>query len=405
MDLRYSSEYEAFRLEVRAFLEESWGRGKRQKQATAEELREFRRLATERCYLYRNYPRRYGGSEQPPDVLKGLILAEEFNAMGAPMELMGPGVYMVAPVLLECGTPWQKEHFIPKTLNGEYRWAQGYSEPGSGSDLASLRSRAELVNGEWVINGHKIWTTRADEANFMFALLRTEPHAAKHAGLSYILFDLRQPGVTIRPIHQINGGRDFSEVFLDNVRTPADWIVGERGGGWAVSKVNLKHERNAIGNTTRTQPVLDSLVRAAKMVRYRGQPAIKDPVIRSRIVAVETQIQAQRWAGYYQTTVQSDGGNPGVLALLNKLTTTNINQELAAIAADIIDTDGLRAPSTDRKGGQERWLNQILGSLALSIAGGTSNIQRNIIAERGLGLPRDHGRDIDPSVADALNGI
>jgi len=228
----------------------------------------------------------------------------------------------------------------------------------------------------------------------MFALLRTEPQAAhKHAGLSYILLNLRQPGVTIRPIRQINDGRDFCEVFLEDVRTPAEWIVGERGNGWAVSKVNLKHERNAIGNTTRTQPVFDSLVRTATKTLYRGRPAINDPGIRRRLVAVETQIEAQRWAGYYQTTVLRRGGNPGVLALLNKLTTTNISQELAGLAADIIDTEGLRAPSEDRKGGQEKWLNQILGSLALSIAGGTSNIQRNIIAERGLGLPRDDSRD------------
>jgi alkylation response protein AidB-like acyl-CoA dehydrogenase len=398
MDLSFSPEYETFRSEVRAFLEESWG-ARRQKHATAAELGEFRRLATGRGYLYRNYPRQYGGSEQPPDVLKGLILAEEFTACGAPMEITGVGVYMVAPVLLEVGSPWQKEHFIPKTLTGEYRWAQGYSEPGSGSDLASLRSRAELVNGEWVINGHKIWTTRANEANFMFALLRTEPNAGKHAGLSYILLDLKQPGVTIRPIHQINDGREFCEVFLENVRTPADWIVGERGNGWAVSKVNLKHERNAIGSTTRTQPVFDSLVRTARKALCRGRPAIEDPAIRARLVAVETQIQAQRWAGYYQMTVASRGGTPGVISLLNKLTTTNITQELAGIAADVIDTDGLRALD-DRRPGNQRWLNQMLGSLALSLAGGTSNIQRNIIAERGLGLPRDDSRDAEQSGSD-----
>lgn len=396
MNLSYSHEYQAFQQEVRQFLAENWhdvrsGRTLR----NAGEVQEFRRRATERGYLYRNFPRLYGGSEQPQDVLRALIIAEEFAQAGAPAEVTGIGMMMLAPTLLECGTQWQKERFVPKTLAGEYKWAQGYSEPGAGSDLASLRSRAELVGDEWVITGHKIWTTRAQEANYMFALLRTERDAPKHAGLSYILLDLQQPGVTIKPIHQINGGREFCEVFLDDARTPADWIVGKRGEGWAVSRVNLKHERASIGSSARSQPVFRSLLRLAQNTVYRGQPAIRDPLIRSRIAAIEGYLEAQRWSGYYQLTLGSRGESAGVLGLTNKVTTTNINQEIAGIAADIIDAAGLRAPGQDGERGAQRWLNQILGSLALSIAGGTSNIQRNIIAERGLGLPRDNADNQD----------
>jgi alkylation response protein AidB-like acyl-CoA dehydrogenase len=388
MNLKFSEEYVAYGTEVRRFLQDHWRADREHRGVMLEQIREFRRLATERKYLYRNYPVRYGGSEQPSDVLKALIISEEFNAVGAPLEVAGVGIHMLAPVLLECGTEWQKDFFIPRTLTGEYKWAQGYSEPGAGSDIASLKSRAVLVGDEWVIHGHKIWTTRANEADFMFALLRTEQHAEKHAGLSYILLDLKQPGVTIRPIHQINGGREFCEVFLDGVRTPAHWIVGDRGHGWAVSKVNLKHERNAIGSTARTQPVFNSLVRLAKKTLYDGRPAIKDPQIRRRLTSVEGYLEAQRWAGYYQLTAQSKGIGVGILGLINKITTSNISQEIAAIATDIIGDAVLRAAPGDGKSGNERWVNQILGSLAISIAGGTSNIQRNIIAERGLGLPR-----------------
>jgi alkylation response protein AidB-like acyl-CoA dehydrogenase len=386
MQLNYDQQYQAFQREIRDFLAGNWRR-----KGEPDRIPEFRRVATDRGYLYRNIPKRFGGSEQTPDVLRALIITQEFAAAGAPLEVPGPGMMMLVPTLLECGTEWQKERFVPRTISGEFKWAQGYSEPGSGSDLASLKSRAELVGEEWIINGHKIWTTRAHEADYMFALLRTEPGALKHDGLSYVLLDMRQPGVTVKPILQINGGREFSEVFLDNVRTPADWIVGKRGEGWAVSRVNLKYERAAIGSSGRSQPVFDSLLRLAHRTQYRGRPAIKDPAIRNRIAAVEGYLEAQRWSGLYQTTLGTRGEPAGVLGYTNKITTTNINQEIAAIAAEIIDSAGLKAPAGEA-GGIERWNNQILGSIALSIAGGTSNIQRNIIAERGLGLPR-HGSD------------
>jgi alkylation response protein AidB-like acyl-CoA dehydrogenase len=389
MQLNYTAEYQEFQAAVRQFLQQQWVE---RPGATASDLSgvaDFRAKATAKGYLYRQYPRRYGGSEQPADVLKAFIIAEEFGKVSAPVEVPGIGMMMLAPVLLECGTEWQKEQFIPKTLTGDYRWAQGYSEPGAGSDLASLKSKAELQGEQWVINGHKIWTTRAHEATHMFALLRTEPEAAKHAGLSYILLDLRQPGVTIRPIHQINGGREFCEVFLDNVRTPADWIVGKRGEGWAISRVNLKHERASIGSSGRSGPAFESLLRLAKKSTLDGQPALQHPQLRGRIAAVGGYLEAQRWSGYYQLTLGCRGESAGVLGLINKITTTNINQEIAAIAAEIIGACGLLAPGGDDGRGPQRWNNQILGSLALSIAGGTSNIQRNIIAERGLGLPRD----------------
>jgi alkylation response protein AidB-like acyl-CoA dehydrogenase len=391
MDLEYSNEHVVFRDEVQAFLDDAWTKPMRANPGDRGAfVREFRLRATERGYLYRAFPRAYGGSEQPADALRAQIIRECFENVRAPLEVAGNGISMFAPTLLERGTSWQKEIFIPKTLSGEYRWAQGYSEPGAGSDLASLRSRAELVGDEWVINAHKIWTSFAYDCTHMFILVRTEPEAAKHEAISYLLLRLDHPGVTIKRIHQISGQSEFCETFLEDVRTPADWIVGARGEGWQVSRTTLKHERNSIGGV-RTLRLLESLVRLAGTTKVGGRWAIEDPVIRDRILTVEGYVQAQMYSGYYQLTRDVAGEAAGIHPLLNKLGATTVGLEIAAIAADIIGDRGLAMPTNEGSGQRnpEQWLNQIFGSLGLSIAGGASNIQRNVIAERGLGLPRE----------------
>jgi alkylation response protein AidB-like acyl-CoA dehydrogenase len=390
MKLTYDQTHLDLQGKVHAFLEGHWKVDRARDPAF---VKEFRTKAVERGYLYRGIPRKYGGSEQAPDVVAAKIINEAFTAARAPQEVPGIGMMMLVPVLLECGTDWQKEKFVAKTVSGEYKWAQGYSEPGSGSDLASLRTRGELRDGEWIINGHKIWTTRAHEANFMFALVRTEPQASKHAGLSYLLLDFKQPGITVKPIRQISGEKEFSEVFLDDVRTPADWIVGERGNGWQISKVNLKHERSAVGAAGRAQALFRSLLKLAKSRQIDGKRAIDHPLFRDRIAAVEGYVNAQLYAGYHLTTLAVEGQTAGTLGLVSKLNNTNIGQLIAGIATDICDRTLLIMPSDTGKVGDERWFKQVMGSLGLSIAGGASNIQRNIIAERGLGLPRS-GSDV-----------
>jgi len=390
MNLRYTEEQELFRASIRRFLSEHWAPERARDQQF---VASFRRRATQEGYLYRGVPRRYGGSEQSPDVVRAQIIREEFGFVRAPMEVPGNGVALLVPTLLEWGTGAQKEMFIEKTVIGEFLWAQGYSEPGAGSDLASLSSRGVLEEDGWHINGQKIWTTLAQNATHMFALLRTEPDAPKHKGISYILFEMDQPGVSIRPIRQINGDSEFCEVFLDDVRAPTDWLVGPRGEGWTVSRSTLRHERNHIGSAARTVPMFDSLVRLAERNEIDGIPAIQHPRIRDALISLEGYLQAQLWAGYYQQTLAARQESAGVLGLCNKLTTTNLFHRIAAISAEIIGDKGLRAPKLGRdRGGDERWVNQMLGSLGQAISGGTSNIQRNIIAERGLGLPRD-GRD------------
>jgi alkylation response protein AidB-like acyl-CoA dehydrogenase len=392
MDLSYGPELEAFRAEVRIFLTQSWPpRGDEAQLPRPQREQRFRERAIERGYVYRSIPKKYGGSEQPPDVLRAQIIREEFGRARAPAEVQGNGVTMLVPTLLDQAAEWQRERFIPKTLTGEYHWAQGYSEPGSGSDLASLRTRGELVGDEWVIHGQKIWTSQATHCQYMFALIRTEPDAPKHAGISYLLIPMKQPGITIRPLKQINGQAEFAEVFFDGARTPADWIVGKRGEGWQVSRSTLKHERSAIGNTGRAAEQLESLLRLAQKATLDGEPALQNEHVRERLAALQGLAFAHKYSGFYQLSCDVAGKDAGVITLMNKLLFTNFGHEVAQLAVELVGSEALLAPDAKSgvRSGQAKWLNQFMGSLGIAIAGGTSNIQRNIIAERGLGLPRD----------------
>jgi alkylation response protein AidB-like acyl-CoA dehydrogenase len=389
MDLSLSADHKAFQTEVRAFLDAHW-----QPSTNDAAIMAFRRLATERGYLYRSIPHRYGGSEQSPDMLKAQIVAEAFAAVKAPMEVSGAGTQMLVPTLLEHGADWQKDHFIRPAIEGSHRWCQGYSEPGAGSDLASLRTRGQRVGDAWVINGQKIWTSHAHVADYMFALVRTEPDAPKHEGLSYLLIDMRQPGIEVRPLRQINGASEFNEVFFTDARTPANWIVGKPGAGWQVSRSLLRHERNMLAGSDRTEGLFKSLLRLARTVTRHGRPAIEDPAVRDRLAVIYGYCQTQKYSGLVQLTRELRGEDPGRLQLMNKLAQSEFAKALSALATDLVGDDALVAPGGKGPGGQgfgsqARWMNQFFGSIGTSIAGGTSNIQRNIIAERGLGLPRD----------------
>lgn len=390
MDLTFGPEYEEFRREVGAFLAAEWGG---RFDPSAEEVRAFRKAATERGYLYRSVPRLFGGSERQPDPLRAEIIREEFARARAPHQVEGIGVEMVVPTLLERGEEWQKEKFVEGTLFGGIVWCQGYSEPGAGSDLASLSTSAVLRDGEWVINGQKVWTTEGHLADYMFALVRTEPDAPnKWAGLSYLLVDMKQPGIDVRPLRQMDGGAEFNEVFLTDVRTPADHIVGSRGEGWSVANSTLKHERAMVGSVKRSEALYRSLVKLAKRTRIDGRPALEQPWVRDRLVILRGYLETQRFSGYLQLTRALANEPAGRLALKNKVLNTDFGQQVSALALDLLGPTAQLAPRPDKPGvrpGDERWMTQFFGSLGLSTAGGTSNIQRNVLAERGLGLPRD----------------
>jgi alkylation response protein AidB-like acyl-CoA dehydrogenase len=385
MDLGFGPEYDSFREEVRSFIASHWPPADGNVKSRENE-RAFVMAAIERGYMHRSIPKRFGGSEQEPDIAKAEIIREELSRAKAPSARI-PGNGLVVPTLLEWGTEEQRQKIIPPTLAGDIVWAQGFSEPNAGSDLAALRTKAELVGDKWIINGQKIWTSYAHKATHMFCLVRTEPDAPKHQGISYLLVDIRQPGVTVRPLTQMTRQREFSEVFFDNAETPADMLVGERGKGWNVTRSTLKHERSGIATMTWSLSMFRDLVKLAKEVERNGRPAIQDPRIREELAAIQGELMSLTYSTYRATSHDVHDREIGWFSTMPKLFMTELAGRISKLARDIIEDD-----FTDMGGERLKWIERFMISLSMSIAGGTSNIQRNIIAERSLGLPRDRSQ-------------
>jgi alkylation response protein AidB-like acyl-CoA dehydrogenase len=395
--LEYGEKYEKFRAELREFLRGWPLRGSEASLPKAEQEAIFRQQGVERGYVYREFPKRYGGSEQESDALADAILREEYWRASAPGDILGQGASLLAPTLLAVGSEAQRERFIPPTLRGEMVWCQGYSEPGSGSDLASVSSRAVLEGGRWVIHGQKIWTSRAAQADWMFGLFRTEPDAPKHAGISYLLIPMDQPGIEVRPLKQISGSLEFNEVFFDGALSAAENIVGKRGEGWQVSRVTLLHERKLMGNPHLLRGHWNDLLDLARRTRRGGRPALADPVLRQRLAAIEGTLRCAETSTMRQLTAAARGEEHEVMLslLVTKLYSTQLGEQIARCAYDLLGAEGLLAPTEAdvaeyaNTGTASGFVEQYLFSLGPLIAGGASNIQRNIIGERALGLPRD----------------
>ena len=387
MELGFGTEYDSFRQEVREFITAHWPPADGNLKSRENE-REFVVAAIERGYMHRAIPKRFGGSEQEPDIAKAEIIREELTKARAPAGRI-PGNGLVVPTLLEWGTEEQKKRFISATLRGDIIWAQGFSEPNAGSDLAALRTKAELIGDKWIINGQKIWTTHAHKATHMFCLVRTEPEAAKHAGISYLLVDIRQPGVTVRPLEQMTRQKEFNEVFFDNAETPADMLVGERGKGWNVTRSTLKHERSGLASMTWSLSMFRDLVKLAKEVERNGQPAIKDARIREELAAIEGELMSLTYSTYRSVSHDIHDRDVGRFQTMPKLYMTELAGRISKLARDIVED-----AFVDMGGAQLKWIERFMISLSMSIAGGTSNIQRNIIAERSLDLPRDRTQGV-----------
>jgi len=397
MDLEYSPEHESFRESVRTFLKGWPLQGKQAELPLAEQESVFRKRGIAAGFVYRKVPKKYGGSEQPDDAIKDQIIQKEFHRVGAPRDLSSQGAGMLVPTLLEFGTEQQKERHIPPTLLGEENWCQGYSEPGSGSDLASLQCQARLEGDEWVLNGQKIWTSSAQRAQMMFGLFRTEPDAKKHDGISYLLVPMDTPGVEARPLREMAGGYEFNEVFFTDARIPADNIVASRGQGWKVSRATLVHERNLIGNPNMMREAFSDLLALARGRKIGGRPAIEDPGFRRRVAEIEGYIRTGELSGMRQFTAAHRGEMQKVMrtTMMNKVFSTDTMQMIMKCAYDLLGADGVLAPSDEELDTWGRtttptgWVLQYMFSLGPAIAGGATNIQLNIIGERGYGLPRD----------------
>src|SRR5881409_430858 len=375
MDLTYTPDELAFQREVRAWLKRNVPR--RQRDERPVEFGDPRRIAEAKAwqrkvhaagYLALAWPREYGG--QGADIMRQTIVNEEMVRARAPGLIGLLGISMVGPTLIQHGSEEQRRRHLPSILTAAEIWCQGYSEPGSGSDLASLRTRAELRGDEFVVNGQKVWTSNAQYADWMFCLVRTDPDAPKHRGISYLLIDMKSPGITVRPLVQMTGDAGFNEVFFEDVRVPRANLVGQLNNGWQVANATLAHERNMLGSTARTQQTFQKLVR-------------------QRLADLAIRVETMKLDAYRQLTDALRGRPPGISASVNKLVTTELNHDIARAALDVLGSYGPLHKRDPRVRDAGVWPTDFMYSLGLIIGGGTSQIQKNIIAERGLGMPRE----------------
>jgi alkylation response protein AidB-like acyl-CoA dehydrogenase len=389
MDLSYSPEYEAFREEVRAFAREHGASAPRGMAAPMSGAREWQKLLIQHGYAARTIPKDYGGYGAEPDVLKSRIIAEEFIAAGLPMGMSGQGISMLVPTLLELGSEEQKRKFIGPTLRGEIIWCQGYSEPGAGSDLASLTTRAVEDGEDFVINGQKIWTSTAAQADMIFCLVRTEADKPKHEGISYLLFSMKTPGIEVRPRVTMTGRAEFNEVFFTDVRVPKKDVVGKRGQGWFVANATLRHERGMLGDPNQAGTRLRALIDLMQNEDVDGRRLMDNPVFRDRLLKLQARVHAMEFHGLRLLTAAQKGEDPGVARLIVKLMGCELNHQLAAFAIDALGELGILYSSSPHLRNAGNWQTSYMFDLGLIIGGGTAQIQKNIISERGLGMPRE----------------
>jgi alkylation response protein AidB-like acyl-CoA dehydrogenase len=394
MDLSFSPEEERFRARVQKFLRENlppeWGKPgfRPHGMSQIDFLKDWQRRLYENSFLGMSWPREYGG--QSASQVEMAIFNEEVARFRAPGPLNVLGLSLAGPTIITHGTDEQKRRFLSKILSCEEIWCQGFSEPNSGSDLASARTRAELKGDEFIVNGQKIWTSLAHLADWCMLVVRTDPDAPKHRGLSYLLVDMHTPGVTVRPLRQMTGESEFNEVFFEDVHVPRENLLGRLNDGWRVATTTLMNERGtgALASVTRYRIVFDEIVDLARSTIRNGEPATKDPVIRQQLAQFYVELEMMRFTAYRTFSKILKGGDPGPEGSISKLAWSELNQRMQefVIALEGPASQLVRGSAYAIQGG--RWQHHFLRSRANTIEAGTSEIQRNIIAERVLGLPK-----------------
>ncbi|MFM2045971.1 MAG: hypothetical protein RL383_48 [Actinomycetota bacterium] len=407
MELDYTPQDEAFRAEIRTWLADNLPKGWFDKgfEMSADERKKFNdewpAKLFEGGWICATWPKEYGGKGLT--TMQGVVLSEEFAAAKAPMRADFFGDTLVGPTILQWGTEEQKKEFLPKILSGQMRWCQGFSEPNSGSDLASLKTEAVLDGDEWVINGQKVWTTQGHHADYCFLLTRTDKDAPKHKGISYLLVPMRQPGVEVRGIVQPDGTAEFCEVFFTNARCPKENVVGGVNNGWQVANSTLAFERGMSATTgyRRFESEYKAMVRGAKEKGVNN-----DPTVRQKLVQYYTKIQILRINGLRSLSTTLMGKkDPDMMALgaTNKMFWTEMHKEAMELALDINGADSMLVdsalgdsnwPGTAREKRRAGYpvsgmMSAFFFSRSETIWGGTSQIQRNIVGERVLGLPKE----------------
>ena len=403
MDLDYGPEYEDFRKEVKDFCKKyqglefsdslgaRLGAGKKSENENTLTMTrsEWQKILIEQGYFAREIPQEYGGYGGTIDILKNKIINSEFAKAGVPPATRGQGTDYLVPTLLEMGTEEQKQKYIKPTLHFEMIWCQGYSEPNSGSDLASLQTKGVLDDDSWVINGQKIWTSTAKYAHMMFCLVRTEPDAPKHKGISYLLIPMDTPGIEIRPLVDMTLDAGFNEVFFTDVRIPAGNIVGERGQGWLVANKTLVHERGSLGDPTAIVSRMNQLIELMKTETLDGTRIIDKPVFRDRVMKIQGRVLAVQNHGLRLLSARLNNRKDAMFGIMIlKLIGTELRHELEGLAIDVMGELGTLYQDSPNLRDNGSWQFAYMMYLGLIIGGGTNQIQKNIIAERGLGLPK-----------------
>ena len=393
MEFRLSDDGERFRRKVSDWLlrhlPSGWGTPAFRAPRTMEEqvafAKDWLRKLNDGGWAGLSWPKEYGG--RGSSLLEQLIFQEEYARVRAPSLMsLGVGISLVGPTLMHHGTEPQKKRFLPKMLCGEEIWCQGFSEPNAGSDLASLRTRAEVHGDELVINGQKIWTSYARFAQWCILLVRTNPTAPKHKGITYVLLDMATPGITIRPLREITGHSWFNEVFFDDVRVPRANVVGEIDRGWQITITTLGHERSIGAPHSRLMEELKDLIRLAQSRTAAGH--VDDPRLRQRIAQHFIETEIMRFSGYRLVTQLLRTGQPGPEGSVLKLFLSELDQRIKDTAVEVEGPYSQLAAGSPRAIEDGRWQHELLWSRAATIYAGSSEVQRNIVSQRVLGLPR-----------------
>ena len=398
MDLSYSPDDLAFREATRRWLEANVPG---EDPATLEARRAWHRQLYDAGYVGMGWPVAYGGRGATP--LQQAIVADEMARAGAPAPINPLGIAIVGPTIIVHGTEAQKRRYLRKILAAEELWCQLYSEPNAGSDLASLRTRAEDRGDHFVVNGQKIWTSGGPIADWGLLLARTDATVPKHKGISCFLISMRQPGVDVRPLRQITGSSHFSEVFMTDARVEKTDLLGRPGQGWEIAQTTLSYERggNSLARVTRYTAAFQQLLRAVRTLRRGGRPLVEDPGVRGRLGRIYADLEVQRYAALRILSALEKGESPGAAASITKLSYSEFEKRYHELVQEILgpwaqtmqsDIDGFTGVDTS-SGEPGTWATAFLWSRAGTIYAGSSEIQKNIIGERVLGLPKEARAD------------
>jgi len=395
MDLNLTPSEQSFREEFRAWLKANipsdWdASGFDDSEHRFEYLRAWQKKMYEAGWVGISWPKEYGG--RGATLMEQTIFIEEMARAAAPPLINVLGLSLLGPTLIAYGTEEQKQRFLQNILSADEIWCQGYSEPNAGSDLASLRTEAVLDGDHFIVNGQKTWTSFGHYADWCFAVVRTDPDAAKHKGLTYMLIDMRSPGVKVRPLKQMTGESEFNEVFFQNVRVPVENVVGKVNGGWEISIATLMFERGTLGASLQItfKRQIERLIELSRRIDHNGRPASEDSAIRQKLAQIYTEIEIFRLNQMRTLTRMARTGVPGPEGSIQKIFWSEMNQRMQQVAMEILGPFGQLTRESEYAVDHGQWAHAYLRSRGNTIEAGTSEIQRNIIGHFVLGLPKSY---------------